>query len=1106
MGGLEHYRYHHHLFQLRRTATGLNFRFEWDGESPTARCTRQYAESGEYDYRFTWDTANRTSTSTDSRGFTETFVFDAEGHLIQRTRPDGSVERWDYDSKGRLRTHTDPLGNATQFEHDKQDRLTKRIDALGNEYRLHYWNDSTKPSQVIDPLGRRTAYTYNSDGLLTAIRHPDGTEERWAYKGDHLIAHRDHSGREHRYIWDENNGQLARHLCLGIAFNADTPWHKIPNTQRDHRLAPPDDWTRYKPLLTQGRAETTTQTERGTEKNNGEAKNDRDWLHHALITVLADTRFEYDDQGRLHTRTDTLGQQKPRQQHFQYDDYGRLITQVNEHNQAWRYEYDQAGRLISQTDPAGRTTALRYGPFAQPEAKVLPNGREIRYEYDTERNLTALINGNGQAHRFEYDACERLTREIGVDGRTTDYRYNEVGHLIGLAEGPITADFERNALGQLTREQYSHAERPEADTWTEYQYSPIGQLTHARNEHAEHRFEFDLAGRLVLDQIRQDFRGHYNKIRPHQHDQRFEYGSFDRPVRVQHSAVTAKPQDHELSWLMYDTRHRGWEEITDWDHHGRLGGMSLCLPDAQSYTPSDVVSLLRQRYSDQGLLSERQQGQHQLLWDYDPEHRLSRYRRIKPTDPDRPMDDPAATQAGTPLQDRHYGFDDQGRINRIDDQKRGQRRFFYDPIDQLTRVEEQRPGGEALTVHKENTDPAGNRLPEGLDHLLDNRLPFHGDRHFEYDQHGNLIRIQRGTDKRLEQRLSYNAKHQLIQLDDYKDGELQQRLRFRYDALGRRIDKEVHRLLRSTYLPFGSGDWSDAERERYLDNQPKELAREYTEAYIWQGQKLIQTRHIDRKYKPVNCRMYSYLPNTHIPTAMWDQQLGLHHIDTDHTGTPKAMYRHETGEEVWSSDHHTYGKTRDTMTTLTHPVTGLPFDPGLRQQGQYEDVEIGLYQNCYRFYDPDVGRYINQDPIGLLGGLNAYQYTPNPINWVDPLGLNKECPDKTGTVYDSITATQETIEGTSIPKSFELETEGGKFWVHPNATKHMTEYLTRNGASHSSSMSSQAMLTSFQQSVNQAVTQGIEYGDMMQVGRWELVFSQGRAGDALPVIKHALYM
>jgi RHS repeat-associated protein len=59
----------------------------------------------------------------------------------------------------------------------------------------------------------------------------------------------------------------------------------------------------------------------------------------------------------------------------------------------------------------------------------------------------------------------------------------------------------------------------------------------------------------------------------------------------------------------------------------------------------------------------------------------------------------------------------------------------------------------------------------------------------------------------------------------------------------------------------------------------------------------------------------------------------------------------------------------------------------LRFQGQYEDPETGLYYNRHRYYDPDAGRYITQDPIGLLGGVNSYQFAPNSIVWADPTGL-----------------------------------------------------------------------------------------------------------------------
>lgn len=60
----------------------------------------------------------------------------------------------------------------------------------------------------------------------------------------------------------------------------------------------------------------------------------------------------------------------------------------------------------------------------------------------------------------------------------------------------------------------------------------------------------------------------------------------------------------------------------------------------------------------------------------------------------------------------------------------------------------------------------------------------------------------------------------------------------------------------------------------------------------------------------------------------------------------------------------------------------------LRCQGQQFDEETGLHYNRFRYYDSVVGRFVSQDPIGLLGGGNFYQYAPNSINWLDPLGLS----------------------------------------------------------------------------------------------------------------------
>jgi RHS repeat-associated protein len=72
-----------------------------------------------------------------------------------------------------------------------------------------------------------------------------------------------------------------------------------------------------------------------------------------------------------------------------------------------------------------------------------------------------------------------------------------------------------------------------------------------------------------------------------------------------------------------------------------------------------------------------------------------------------------------------------------------------------------------------------------------------------------------------------------------------------------------------------------------------------------------------------------------------------------------------------------------------------PIEQPFRFQGQQYDEETGLHYNRFRYYDPGVGRFVSQDPIGLLGGFNVFTYAPNPLRWIDAYGLAKStcaCP------------------------------------------------------------------------------------------------------------------
>ncbi|WP_409520378.1 RHS repeat domain-containing protein [Pseudomonas sp.] len=130
--------------------------------------------------------------------------------------------------------------------------------------------------------------------------------------------------------------------------------------------------------------------------------------------------------------------------------------------------------------------------------------------------------------------------------------------------------------------------------------------------------------------------------------------------------------------------------------------------------------------------------------------------------------------------------------------------------------------------------------------------------------------------------------------------------------------------------------------------------------------------------------LYIYEQGSYAPLARVDTEPNQpdakpkrYYYHTDQIGTPLEV-TDDTGRMVWRAYYKAWG--------ALEALAPREIEQNLRFQGQYHDIETGLHYNTFRYYDPAVGRFTTQDPIGLLSSNNLYNYTTNSITWIDPLG------------------------------------------------------------------------------------------------------------------------
>ena len=119
-----------------------------------------------------------------------------------------------------------------------------------------------------------------------------------------------------------------------------------------------------------------------------------------------------------------------------------------------------------------------------------------------------------------------------------------------------------------------------------------------------------------------------------------------------------------------------------------------------------------------------------------------------------------------------------------------------------------------------------------------------------------------------------------------------------------------------------------------------------------------------------------YIWNDMEPVAQIDNEITYLH--SDHLYTPRRG-TDDLQTTVWQWESNAFGSTNPQIETT---------EVNLRFLGQYQDEETDLHYNWNRYYDPQTGRYVTSDPIGLDGGINTYGYVGgNPLTRMDPEGL-----------------------------------------------------------------------------------------------------------------------
>ena len=876
-----------------------------------------------------------------------TYAYDERGDLVSAQDADGFSAHYAYDDEHRLAADTDRTGLCFHFVYDREGRCVES------------WGDypGKRDPSLIEELPKRLA-----DGVtrVKGIHHcrfdymPNGYSE----VADSTQV-RKYFGNEHGTLdkkVEDRGVMTATYREDGHILSRTDPMEATATFERDQR------GRLVKLIDPLGRVTAVERDGDGlpvalTDPAGGIVKLERDARGNLILVsdpAGSVSTFRRDERGLLTGVVSPTGVKRT----FAYDAYGNLVLITGPTGGLWRFAYDALGRRLSRTDPLGAETQYGYSPRGDLISVRDPLGRVTRYTYDGEAHLTQIVSPQGRVTSLTWGGYHKLCARKDANGHDVYLRYNTEGELVEV----------HNERGEIHRLTYSGNGFVIRETTVDgrdlrFRRDLCGRVIWLVNGLREiTEIEYDLAGQVVKrkfddgasEEFSYDPRGELIRAKGPGGEFRFERDEVGRIVR---EVQIVGSKEHSVTTI-YDPAGRRVGRKTSLGHsevvtRGALGERARTVLDGDHVVHHRADILGRE-------IARALPAGGWLQSTYDAMGSATR-RRAGGTE------DRCAEAAGGPewigeradgaTVDMAYRYDRDGELIESADRARGSIRYEYDPIGQLLAMVPEKVRAELFRY-----DAAGNLYESGgeteaREYGKGNRLLRKGDTEYRWDGDGRLVE-KRTLDRASGSHAVWVYRWDCAGLLKRVDGPGGTQVEFAYDPFARRMQKRVTKPSQAS-----------------LGRDVVSVMR-----FVWDGDVLvheINTAARDGGDPAIEERTYCFEDDGFEPMAHLEKGEWFHYVN-DPIGTPERLLEAQ-GDVACELRRGAWG--------TTEAAPGGRASTSLRFQGQYEDEETGLCYNRWRYYDADTGSFTSPDPKGLAAGLRAFGYGPNPVTWVDPLGL-----------------------------------------------------------------------------------------------------------------------